>query len=263
MVYGIYLSYYQNYTKESLKEFRLVLSLVDKNHKLILVNNGNMLIESGSNIVVVKGDNKNWEFSGWDRGLKWIKEINENDYIIFANDTFCQHRIWSIVEKTLFSRAFRKQIKKNITGIAGDVNTFGESFSIMKSSSTNWVSTYLFGMNGKMLMKLGGRLSINEYELDKLIEINSKGAIQWGSEISKNLSTYIEKWMDPDNVNGWYKANCSAETKERKIKAILNEKYLSAQCRSQGAYVVHYHERWMNLPLRLFRKIYKVFRRKK
>lgn len=260
MLYGIYVSYYQNYTNESLEEFKLLLSLVDKNYKLIIVNNGNCLIESDKHIEVVEGENKNWEFSGWDKGLRWINEINENDYIIFANDTFCQHRIWSLVERTLFSRAFRKQIQKKFTGITGDINTFGESFSIMKKSTANWISTYLFGMNGKMLKLLGEKLSINDDDLDRLIKINSEGAFHWGAAISKNLSTYIEKWMDPSNVNSWYKANCPGEIKEKKIKAIINEKYISAQSRAQGAELIHYHEKWINLPLRLYRRIYRIVR---
>ena len=42
-------------------------------------------------LAVIAGDNANREFSGWDRGLRWLEDhrrSSPNDVVVLANDTF-------------------------------------------------------------------------------------------------------------------------------------------------------------------------------
>lgn len=263
MIYGIYLSYYKDYQQKGLKEFSALINLIDKNHTLILVNNGPEEIDFCGNFKITKGNNKNWEFSGWDEGIKSIHNISKDDYLIFANDTFCHHRTWTILERILFAFAFKKHITKKEQGITGDINTFNKEFEILGLKASKWASTYLFGIDAGLLKKIGNKISLNESSLDEMISIEDNKNLKWGTGTSISLKEYIDNWMSPDNTLGWYKSTSSISTRERKTKAILNEKYLSALCLRQGGTLFPYYPSWALFPIRIYRKIYRSLQNKK
>lgn len=109
---------------------------------------------------------------------------------------------------------------------------FGDDYSILGNTSNKWISTYLFFMTGKLINVFEKNICLNEDTLSNLVTIDS-GELLWG-DISTSLSNHIEEWMFPnDETKGWYgNNNNDSAMKLRKIKTILNEKFLSAKCNS-------------------------------
>jgi len=43
------------------------------------------------NVYILPGDNSNWEFSGWQKGLDYIRKNIDCDLILFTNDSLNSH----------------------------------------------------------------------------------------------------------------------------------------------------------------------------
>lgn len=232
MVYGIILLYYEKYAENSLINFENILSEINRDYTIIAVTNNSDINIRGINLH--NGDNSNSEFSGWDKGVDLVDPIAEDDFFIFCNDTFCHHRTWGKFEKDIFVGAFSKAIAQNFQGVIGEVDTFRETFSIDGVKSSSWVSTYLFGMSSKLLVGFSKRLSISNDLSKTLVHNVDKGQIFWGEGVSNSLKSRIENWLDEDNMLGWYRRNSPDGLKLNKIRSILNEMYLSANCQKLG-----------------------------
>lgn len=271
MINVIFVSYYRKYLERSLFELvELCLSL-KKPVKIILVNNSNLQIEQDFisqynhkmvELEVIQGTNYLWEFSGWKEGLDFINIISPEDYFIFANDTFCHHRKWGELEKYYFRNAFDRHFKNMLEGITGNVNTFGGYFEIEDLRAESWVSTYLFGIDGKTL-----KLSIHNIFLDasKLSELAfyKMDLLNFSSHISMPLTSHVNEWMFPKSVaKGWYNANLvPQDIVLKKVWAILNEKYLSAYIHTQGNELYHYLPMYIVFYFRITSKISSIINR--
>ncbi|WP_142503318.1 hypothetical protein [Klebsiella sp. 2680] len=240
MVYGIILIYYENYADKSIHEFYDLLKKIEPDSKLIVINNSSNKFSNNFDVVI--GNNKNWEFSGWDVGLSTIEDINSSDIFIFCNDTFCHHNPWNENIKRKFIRTFSNVIKENnrhaFIGIAGTTDSVWKEFSIEDKTFSHWISSYLFLMTGSLLEKMGGSICIDENTLDNYVKLDRLNHLRWNECISSDLQLHLTGWMY-GNGNGWYnKDNISPEKKIRKIKTILNEKYLTAVCNYNDGRVI-------------------------
>lgn len=232
MVYGILLLFYERYSESAIGEFKQLLTSVDPSCELIIVSNNPDLRVEGVNLVY--GENFNSEFSGFDAGIKKINEISPDDFVIFANDTFCHHRRWGNFEKKIFKNAFQVSLKESFQGIVGEVDTFRENFCIMGCISSKWVSTYLFGMSCSLILNLKQQLFLRELTGPNLIYPGEEGSIVWGDGVSQNLRIQLTNWVADTNRHGWYKKGVSNGVKIIKLQAILNEMYLSAFALNRG-----------------------------
>ncbi|ENK6265942.1 hypothetical protein LGM22_07965 [Klebsiella quasipneumoniae subsp. quasipneumoniae] len=235
MLYGIMLVYYEDYCVEAVERFEKFLKKIEPGYKLIVVsNNENICIP---NKKCIPGNNINWEFSGWDEGIKQLEQISNADSFIFCNDTFCFNNPFGVTKEIIMSLVFKycyyKNKKKNQLVISGSTHTFNEEFFVFDNKANIWVSTYLFLVSGTLLNHLERRLSLSEEQLNKVLEIkNNEDSIRWSGKVSGNLQVHINNWLfPPEGFGGWYKSrDVSNHIKERKAKAIVNEKYLTAYC---------------------------------
>lgn len=228
--YVIFVSYYSKYFDESLKKLVNLSNKISKNATIIVVNNNQIsnIIENNNKFDLLIGDNSSWEFSAWDQGIQYIEKkykIKNDDVIIFANDTFCQHRHFSYLDKVIFAKNFKKLYQYSDI-VVGDVDSFGESFSILSKVGNKWISTYLFGMRYSTAKKCFPFSSLIDMEKNILIE---NGEIK-GIDVSQSLLKHLESWLFSSNDIGWYKSKKVDENiLKKKLMAILHEKNLSCK----------------------------------
>lgn len=226
--YAILVCYYGEYYKKSLRTFEELLKQSFGNDFEILVvfNSTYPEVETNKHLSI-QGSNSGWEFSGWDEGVKYLErryQLNDSDTLIFANDTFCQHRKFTFINKYIFSKAFRNiRFKRNLVG---DINSLSEKFCLAGLVGQSWISTYLFGSNYyniKLLMPFDSVGS--DAVLSKLVTINDNELHI--SNSSKNITLHLTSWF-LGNSEGWYKKEGVDNTLLlKKVDAVINEKLFS------------------------------------
>jgi hypothetical protein len=233
-IYGILLIYNKDYRLNAINAFNNFFNNLGPINNIIIVNNNDDNINQGE----ISGDNTNWEFSGWDKGISLLK-IEDNDVIVFANDTFLTHRSWGKFDQLRFKKSINKLIVGNNQGICGEVHKFSGFYKVFGYRSDRWVCTYLFALTGGIVNKIN-KISLSEIALSKAIIGIENHNILWGDEVSLNLQYRIQRWLYPPvGILGWRKANDATDNiKLRKAKTILNEKWLSAYCYSNNLIVI-------------------------
>lgn len=233
MIYGVILVYYEKYHVAAVNEFKKILDSVDPDNKLVVVTNNPKLISPENGYIL--GNDLESEFSGYDVGIGRIKDVLPDGHVIIANDTFCHHRHWGAFERRTFVKAIKAAREDNVIGIVGEVDTFRKKIQILGLESTSWVSTYLFLASVGFLASLNWTLSINKATAKKLIGCDSHNQLIWNdAAVGSNVITQLTKWLSEDNRQGWRNRSASAASKIIKIRAILNEFYVSACAEANG-----------------------------
>lgn len=236
-MYGLFVSYYEDHFRRAFEGFeRFVCSLGSNCALTVICNNPSNRLPGA-----VAGDNTNWEFSGWDAGLATLGDFGQHDLLVFCNDTFTNHRPWGWSDRRRFADAFARLAASGRQGMCGEVHGYKQPFEILGLSCDRWVSTYLFALTGGLVNRLGRRLSLGEDVLARIAPGIGEAGIVWGDGISDGLKKHLDEWVFPYKAGtGWYKAaSASEETKLRKVKTVLNEKYLAAWCVANGGVMMN------------------------
>ncbi|SDR24262.1 hypothetical protein SAMN05443245_3855 [Paraburkholderia fungorum] len=241
LFHAFFLGFYKDNVRHGLSEFISLMRRVTPDFELYFIDNGRNGPDSLPGAVrYIEGDNSRWEFSGWDAGMHHAGGGDDRDVYIFCNDTFCFNRDWSAAESARFVKAFRKLARIDGPALSGEFNSFDKRFTLNGVQLSGWVSTYLFGMSGTLLKTMGSRLTVPDDVLNQLFLTIQDQKIVWGEDIDPILSAHISRWMFPKDAGaGWYKSSgASDELKINKVRAILNEKYLTACCIRLGGKLV-------------------------
>ncbi len=235
-VYGVFVSFYPNYAIDSFQRFERLLKRLNPSPNTIIACSVDSPLAKQKNAIVYS--NTHWEFSGWQEGLDHLSSthtIEDDDLIVFANDTFCRHRHFGWLDEIGFTLAFKSIAKALDQAIAGDLCTWKEVISLPGLQNNQWISTYLFAMRYQTLKLLNG-LHYSEGEINEIILELNDSQIKFCPQIDPQFSRYINGWLYPTEPGrGWPKSyGASAELKLGKIKAILNEKRLSLKLLNQG-----------------------------
>ncbi len=240
MVYGVLLVYYEHYHSTSIVEFQEVLNKINPINKLIVVTNNQQLVHYNASYIL--GNDLSSEFSGYDVGLNHIHNLTTEDYVVFANDTFCFHRAWGKFEKRIFTNKFRIAYETKKKCMIGEVDTFGKYFSIMNLEANEWVSTYLFCMPFDLIRDLNHRIGLNPFCLSELVSMDKNENLKWSEKLSNNLKTQLSSWLASNNKLGWYDKDANMQRRCNKAKSILNEFYLSAIAKKYGYELVDVYQ---------------------
>jgi hypothetical protein len=237
-VYGILLSYYPEYHDNIRKRFSKVLKRVSNNYEIIeIINNGEII--SSLSEGCLPGDNRYWEFSGWQVGLDSIRhKLNDDDVVVFANDTFDRHRFFFTYDRYLFARAVLSAVRssKKMFLVGELCNPIGK-FSILNECSDGWVSTYLFAVSG-CFMKRTSLLHYAEKELESLVRVSEAGGVEL-LQCSDNLKNYLMSWLGLNGATAkWIPRREDKDVYRAKLLAILNEKRLSIMMNGCGGTMV-------------------------
>jgi hypothetical protein len=263
VIYGILIGFYPEYQRKAINKFCKLIAASNSDHKIIYVNNNPFPPSQkipGVDLLL-PGDNRVWEFSGWDVALHHLREnskIGSDDTFVFANDTFCHHHFFTTIDRLAFHATIQRHKSERTPWIIGEINGSGIPFSILDMPFSFWASTYLFAANVAFLNAIDWRVALKESELSSVINGIVDDKIIWGEKISCELQIYLQEWLFPTHPNtGWYKAKDNS-LKIGKIRAILNEKYLSARLFCAGGAIKPIY----NSPLLklYFRAKHKLFR---
>jgi hypothetical protein len=231
---AIFVSYYPHYLKSCLPPLKKLINHSKASSQILVVNNNNQSInDMGDDITVIKGSNKEWEFSAWDEGVEYLTQNYthlEESTIVFLNDTFYSHRVFTLIDLILFKRVVKKVALKQYD-FAGELNSFGEPFEVLGCKSNGWISTYLFCINGNKLKELTPFCKVDGHYADQ-IKYDQQAKKLILKNCSDNLTHHLEAWFFPANPKlGWYKNSSDTDNSDlfkKKIVAILNEKLLFA-----------------------------------
>ncbi|MBX9676895.1 MAG: hypothetical protein K2V71_09875 [Methylotenera sp.] len=241
MIFGILVVYSEDYLTRSLLEFNKILKLTARKYKLIVVLNNHSLPNKLSCIEAshidfefVLGTNRLHEFSGWSEGLDFIKEkyvdyYKESEYV-FCNDTFCQHRTYTIFHRFIFSACCSLSFISNRPKIAGEVNSFGKDFEFNHLKFNTWVSSYFFAVNKHAMNLLRfDILPSNQLVSDYLLGGHDEKYF-FSDVMDLTLKKHLLHWLFH---GGWYKSESlsqsNAESLYYKARSIIAEFSLSSK----------------------------------
>ncbi|MCK6697307.1 hypothetical protein [Enterobacter bugandensis] len=229
-----YPHYYEKVRKEIFSIFaneRFYLLFVDNSGKLIPEN------EPATNVQWLKGSNLAGEFSAWDEGYALLTgdgTIDNDEIVLFMNDTFCHHRFFTFYDRMLYRKAVARCTGN---GIYGELNSTGAAFTINQLPLTSWISSYVFlsrRENIDKLLPLNSASTINDQVFAQINGDLKQRRINV-SLFSENLNQHLSQWLFPFNGNGWYNAGkTSPAILQFKLRAIINEKMLSHKALLNG-----------------------------
>jgi hypothetical protein len=265
----ILVCYYQKYLDDALLALNKMFKTFDDETIIVIVKNNTEIDTSNIQQTcfthhVIEGSNTSWEFSAWDEGIDYLKKkycLNDS-LMVFVNDTFCKHRVFTSIDMKLFKQGF-SQAKSNENLIAGEFNTTAKQFTILEQPLNGWLSSYLFAIKGNALSKI---LPLTKsqvmYKDIPLIDFEQRTINL--SNCSDNFSAHIEQWLFPKKPSsGWYKSGSSSTNQDlmkNKLLAILNEKLLAYTAQKNGLILYDvYKPFWANLYLKIRYELYKIF----
>lgn len=252
-IFGILVVYSLDYRERALAEFKKFIRSLGADYELLIVNNGKNIVAGD-----IVGDNSNHEFSAWNAGIRLINP-SENDFIIFANDTFCTRNRWDSIVMRRFKVGLNIAAASQCPSMIGEVSQFSGSYSIFEQTANFWIRTHIFILNGSALSKVGN-IGLSSAVLRPVLSAQSNGRFRWGHGVSQNLIERIERWLLPETGDyGWYRAATSdTSSKVRKAKTIVNEKWLSAYMSNHGVKII---DAGPGIIEKSLRELYFLFRR--
>lgn len=193
-------------------------------------------------LVLLTGQNRAREFSGWDCGIEWLREqpirTSCDRLYVFANDTLAAHRPRSSVRLARFAGSFRRMAVTSAPVMCGEVNHIDAEIP-SGARCTDYVSTYLFGLNGAAFDMLTPFLSI-EREIEAMLRRKFEpGRGLLSDDVAPEYADFITRWLT--RAGNWHGARpLSAETfafLRLKAKSILLEHALSSRLQAAGGEV--------------------------
>ena len=236
-IVGFLLVYNPAYLDEAVFQFRKILSSVKGSYQIIVISN-NIDIQKCNDFdgVFLHGDNNSMEFSGWQKGLDYIKNhysIGSIKAYVFANDTFCHHKPLTVFQRSNYIDGVESCIRSTKSSMYGPLSSFGKTFSINNKRIDSWISTYFFIINQKAMEEIlkyticMPSSNLKNYFGDMANEDNF-----FSDNMDMVLKGHLKNWLFCGGKGlSWYKcASLSELNKEQmylKACSILREKLLT------------------------------------
>lgn len=252
-IYIIYLQYTGEHQDKGLAHLRFVTCLLGLHQSTIVIVDNSIstdYAESISDTVhLIGGDNSCYDFSGYDKGVEWLKSnniINDSDIIVLCNDSFFRNYGHKYLK--LFSNYnIIKLIKENL--LIGYTDSYPYEVIVFGKKLKSWVRTNFYIMNANMLNKLIP-LTINISD-SILFSENYSEFFSNSIDISENYKQYLRTWLFGEECTADYKSKWHAHSKincnnfehfKKKVKCIFSEHYLSAKALEVSRGIVSVNE---------------------
>jgi len=180
MYYKLVVLFVQYDTKKypnSLFYLQKYLNKIKENSvKIIVIDNKD---EEGSEsgylngVTTISGDNSVWEFSGWDKGLQYLKEKNiDYDAILFANDSFLAPSGYDSPLTIINDNNVFNCVENN--SIIGNFCNTAINFKIGKYLVNKYTRTHCFMLSKLVVDKIGSLVTVDADFVDKCIDLYKK-----------------------------------------------------------------------------------------
>lgn len=154
--------------------FSRIKSFVDKIHNVDKVyyvidnmNEGDYLRRVSDDAFRLGGNNSDWEFSGWQRGLDVLKKENVGyDVVLFANDAFMAYG-WSLLETHASTQLV--EFAARHSAAIGQIDTKGVPLNAFGKDVSSWICTNCFVMPKVVIQSLGSLVSIDETGMEDIV----------------------------------------------------------------------------------------------
>ena len=228
------------------KPFRALKQIVDRlpGQKSIVSIDNSMPSQAPNQIAedefVIGGDNTYLEFSGWQKGLEFVRERGlTSEVCLFANDTFLNESMFH--RRMVDAAAFRCAVKYHamvgkqmIAPVAGEI--FGNPL-------IPYIRTHLFMLPFRVLERLGSLLSLDARAIDQLFLSRYDPTIPLFREdapVSRSIRDFVNSHLH----SSWYrKMPYTAEHFDdlrAKAISILNAFLLSMRVYQMGYPLISY-----------------------
>lgn len=244
-IWAILVVYNAEYLERSIEVFLKIREYLGGNVSIIIVsNNPDITIESSKDYVVISGTNRNSEFGAWQEGIGYLQERNRLEDcsgMLLANDTFCTHRKFTIVDVLFFGLMARLCKILSVAACVGELSQTRLSFNLHGLKTSRWISTYIYFMNKPLI----NGLSFTVAGSDMDVKISTETNRIFTNIVDHSLGLYIENFVTGKSGGArWYKAeNKSSENisiLRRKSYQILQEKELYHRMRTLDAFFWNY-----------------------
>lgn len=206
----------------------------------------NYLIES-SNMYRINGDNSNWEFSGWQKGINYLRQNNIHyDAILFANDAFFAYG-WSLLEYS--NKLNLNKWLQNGNSMMGHIDTKDIELEVFGSDVSHWICTNCFFLPKHILEKMDSIVSVSDEILDTIVSHKFPGGFekeahnnyfQLNSGLNDNYKSMIITWLTKE-WHGKLKINETTwDFFRNKVRSLLNESLLTSRIKNLGYYIESY-----------------------
>lgn len=202
---------------------------------------GDQYSKSDNNTYYLQGDNSDWEFSGWQRGIDFIINKRLNFHIIlFVNDAFeapgpsflCDYASFSTLLKSFLFNA-----------MIGRIDSHGKDTEALGYNTKSWVCTNCFFVPYRTIKKLGKITTIDSQRIDEFLFpdfYTEKPVFIKNAPINMIYRDHIINWL----TNEWHSKFTLDPMHwnffRKKTKAILNEALLTARFKELGVKILSY-----------------------
>lgn len=243
---GILLLYRPDHLARAMVEFQRFLTSLRHPWRLILVMNQDLrsdLPPLNDNMLVVKGDNRTREFSGWNVGLAEARRLGwlaVGQAVVLANDSFCHHNRFGPITRFAFRRALRRMtVHPEQPTMVGEIHGGDTLLELNNVRFRTWISTYLFAVNEPLLSVLGDSVT-PDIDPHRLVPGGASEGQFFSAEIPANTRRRLAQWLFGESGRPqWYGARAldpmSAPGLAGKARSIVCEWNLSAHAQARGA----------------------------
>jgi len=213
----------------------------------------------GDNTIYLQGSNVDREFSGWQRGIEFVRSSNVKfDVVLFVNEAF---------EATGASYLKNSNInwmilKSHVLGaVIGFIDTRWEKIRLNNRGVRIWINTNCFFVPHSLLTKMSTIITVDNSCMSKYLpeQFPSDGELfELTAPINNAYKNHMVEWITEEWHNKIDLNDRTWPIFRSKVKAMLNEASLSIRIRELGYIILPY-----SIPMFVYRKIRGAFRKAK
>jgi glycosyltransferase involved in cell wall biosynthesis len=201
------------------------------------------VIQNKPNVFDIGGDNSNREFSGWQRGLKFLESADiESDILLFVNDSFLNRAPKGYgldYYKSKINTISLSELSEN--EVLGKVDFHDQVETFDGYDVSSWIRSNIFVIPKTVIKKLGFPC-IDKDTIDRIFPVNFPGRI-FNSD-NHLLNDYFKEWLKYWITSGWSRSSPINKSNWQffrdKLVAILNERILTLKLKRAGIKIVDF-----------------------